>query len=63
LCDKHYPPSEYKAILIKVVAKQSGKANTSIERIAGKFINFLAIPSKPFALVFDISALRGDNLN
>jgi hypothetical protein len=25
-------------------------------------LNFLAIPSKPFALVFDFSALLGDNL-
>ena len=25
LCDKHYPPSEYTAISIKVVAEQNGK--------------------------------------
>ena len=28
-----------------------------------KNLNFLAIPSKPFALVFDFPALLGDNLN
>ena len=42
------------------------KSNTSAKGLLGiakKFINFLAIPSKPFALVFDFSALLGNNLN
>jgi hypothetical protein len=56
----------YTAISIKVVSEQSRKVEYERERIAGianKTINFLAIPSKPFALVFDFSALLGDNLN
>jgi hypothetical protein len=54
------------AISIKVVPEQSGKANTSAKGLLGiakKFVSFLAIPSKPFALVFDFSALLADNLN
>ena len=42
------------------------KSNTSAKGLLGiakKLMNFLAIPSKPFALVFDFSALLGDNLN
>jgi hypothetical protein len=35
----------------------------SLLGIAKKFIKFLAILSKPFALVFDFSALFGDDLN
>ena len=31
--------------------------------IVKKVVNFLAIPSKPFALVFDFSTLLWDNLN
>jgi hypothetical protein len=54
----------YTAISIKVVPEQSGKASAKgLLGIATKFIHFLAIPSKPFALVFDFSALPGDNLN
>jgi hypothetical protein len=54
------------AISIKVVPEQSGKVEYERERLLGiakKFINLLAIPSKPCALVFDFSALLGDNLN
>jgi hypothetical protein len=54
------------AISIKVVPEESGKVEYERERLQGiakKFINFLAIPSKPFPLVFDFSALLGDNLN
>jgi hypothetical protein len=56
----------YTAISIKVVPEQSGKVEYERERLLGiakRFINLLAIPSKPFALVFDFSALLGDNLN
>jgi hypothetical protein len=53
----------YTAISIKVVPEQSGKVEYERERLAGNFINFLAIPTKPFALVFDFSVLLGDNLN
>ena len=52
--------------LIKVVPEQSGKVEYDRERLLGiakKLINFFAIPSKPFALVFDFSALLGNNLN
>jgi hypothetical protein len=41
------------------------KANTSAEGLLGipkKSINLLAISSKPFAFVFDFTALLGDNL-
>jgi hypothetical protein len=54
------------AISSKVVPEQSGKVEYERERLAGnryKIVNFLAIPSKLFALVFDFSALLGDNLN
>jgi hypothetical protein len=47
-----------KAISIKIVQVQAEKSNTSAKcslGIANKFINFLAIPSKPFALVIEIS--------
>jgi hypothetical protein len=49
----------------KVVPKQSGKVEYERERLAGNCQKnyFLAIRSKPFALVFDFSALVGDNLN
>jgi hypothetical protein len=55
----------YTAISIKVVPEQSGKVEYERERVAGnrkKLTNFLAIPSKPFALVFDFSALIGTTL-
>jgi hypothetical protein len=42
------------------------KSNTSVKgllEIGNKIVNFLVIPSKPFALVFDFSALLEDNLN
>ena len=53
------------AISIKVVPEQSGKVKYEHVRLAGiaKKIYFLAIPSMPFALVFDFSALLGHNLN
>jgi hypothetical protein len=57
----------YTAISIKVVPEQSGKVEYERERllgIANKFIHLLAIPmQQPFALVFDFSALLGNNLN
>jgi hypothetical protein len=56
----------YAAISIKVVHKQRGKSNTSAKGLLGiakKLMNLLEIPSKHFALVFDFSALLGDNLN
>jgi hypothetical protein len=49
-----------------VVHEQSGIVDTSAEGLLGipkKSINLLAISSKPFALVFDFTALLGDNLN
>jgi hypothetical protein len=62
LREKLYPLPEYTAISIKVVPEQSGKVESTSAKacwlgIAKKLIIFLAIPSKPFALVF------GDNLN
>jgi hypothetical protein len=51
---------------IKVVPEQSGKVEYERESLLGiakKLMNFLAIPSKPFALLFDFSALLGHNLN
>jgi hypothetical protein len=60
------------AISIKVVPEQSGKVEYKRERLVGiakKLMNFLAIPSSllrsysTFPLVFDFSALLGDNLN
>jgi hypothetical protein len=56
----------YTAISIKVVPSKAEKSNTSaigLLGIAKKLMNFLAIQRKPFALVFDFSALLGDNLN
>jgi hypothetical protein len=56
----------YTAISSRWSPSKAEKSNTSAKGllgIANKFINFLAIPSKPFALVFDFSALLGDNLN
>jgi hypothetical protein len=56
----------YTAISSKVVPEQSGKVEYERERLLGivkKLMNFLAIPSKPFALVFDFFALLEDNLN
>jgi hypothetical protein len=50
------------AISIKVVPELSGKVEyepKGLLGIAKKLMNFLAIPSKPFALVFDFSALLG----
>lgn len=46
---------------------KSEKSNTSVKGLLGianiNLINLLAIPSKPFALIFDFSALLWDNLN
>ena len=42
------------------------KSNTSAKGLLGiakKLMNFLAIPSKPLALVFDFSSSLWDNLN
>ena len=42
------------------------KSNTSAKGLLGiakKSMNFLAIPSKNFALVFNFTAFLGDNLN
>ena len=53
------------AISIKVVPEQGEKVEYERERLLGiaeKIINFLALPSKPFALVFDFSALLGTTL-
>jgi hypothetical protein len=61
-----YGSSVYAAISIKVVPEQSEKVETSVKGLLGtakKLMNLLAIPSKPFTLVFDFSALLGDNLN
>jgi hypothetical protein len=47
---------------LRLSPEQSGKVEYERERllgIANKFIHLLAIPSKPFALVFDVSALLG----
>ena len=56
----------YTAISIKVVPEQSGKVEYERERllgIANKLMNFQSDSQKPFALVFDFSALLVDNLN
>jgi hypothetical protein len=56
----------YTAISIKVVHEQRGKVEYERERllgIANKLINFQSGSQKPFALVFDFSALLVDNLN
>ena len=44
-------------------AEKSNTSAKSLLGIAKKLMNFLTIPSKPFALVFDFSALLRDNLN
>jgi hypothetical protein len=57
---------QYTAISIKVVCEQSGKVKYECESLLGiakKLMNIFAIPSEPFSLVFDFSALLGDNLN
>ena len=51
---------------LRLSPSKAEKSNTSAKGllgIANKLMNFLAIPSKSFALVFDFSALLGDNLN
>jgi hypothetical protein len=51
---------------LRLSLSKAEKWNTSAKGLLGivkKFINFFAIPSKPFTLVFDFSALLGDNLN
>ena len=48
----------YTAISIKIALSKAEKSNTSakgLPRIVKKLINFLAIPSKHFVLVFDFS--------
>ena len=61
-------PSEHNIQLfqLKLSPSKAEKSNTSAKgllRIAKRLMILLAIPSKPFALVFDFSALLGDNLN
>jgi hypothetical protein len=54
------------AISIKVVHEKSGKVEYERERlleIAKKLMNFHSDSQQPFELVFDFSALLGDNLN
>jgi hypothetical protein len=51
---------------LRLSPSKAEKSNTSAKGLLGIakiLMNFLAIPSKPFALVFDFSALLGDNLN
>jgi hypothetical protein len=58
--------SLHTAISIKVVHEQSGKVEYERERllgIANKSMNFHSDSQQPFALVFEFSALLGDNLN
>jgi hypothetical protein len=53
------------AISIKVVPEQSGKVEYERESLLGiakKLMNFLAITSKPFALVFDFPLCSGTTL-
>jgi hypothetical protein len=55
---------KYTAISIKVVHEQSGKVEYERERLLGipkKLMNFHSDSQQPFALVFDFSALLGDN--
>ena len=53
----HDTYSIHAAISVKVIPEQSRKMQYDRESL----LNFLAIPRKPFALVFDISALLGEN--
>ena len=49
-----------------VVHEQSGKVEYEREKLLGipkKLTNFHSDSQQPFALVFDFSALLGDNLN
>jgi hypothetical protein len=62
---------------LRLSPSKAEKSNTSAKGLLGiaekliiflailslSYSTFLAIPSKPFALVFDFSALLGDNLN
>ena len=51
-------------IIFKVVPSKAEKSNTSAKCLLGivnTFINFFAISSKPFAPVFNFSALLGNN--
>ncbi len=48
---------QYTAISFKVIPEQSGKMQYDRESL----LNFLAITRKPFGLVFDFSALLGEN--
>ena len=60
------PGSLYTAISIKVVHEQSRKVEYERERllgIANKLMNFQSDSQRPFALVFDFSALLVHNLN
>jgi hypothetical protein len=51
---------------LRLSPEQSGKIEHERERllgIANKLMNFQSDSQQPFALVFDFSALLGDNLN
>jgi hypothetical protein len=55
-----------KLFQLRLSPSKAEKSNTSVKgllEIGNKIVHFLVIPSKPFALVFDFSALLGDNLN
>ena len=56
----------YTAISIKVVHEKSGKVEYERGRLLGiakTFNEFISDSQHSFALVFDFSALLGDNLN
>jgi hypothetical protein len=58
------PYSDYIQLFqLRLSLRKAEKSNTSAKGLLGIAKNSLIIPSKPFALVFDISALLGDNLN
>jgi hypothetical protein len=55
---------QIREVSIKVVHEQSGKVEYERERLLGipkKLMNFHSDSQQPFALVFDFSALLGDN--
>ena len=68
-CNQNLPvfaSATYTAISIKVVHEQSGKVGYERERLLGivnKLMNFQSDSQKPFALIFDFSAVLVDNLN
>jgi hypothetical protein len=54
---KNAPPPHGKILKKGPALKQDGRHRYLLFFITMKFVNYLAIPSKPFALVFDFSAL------